>query len=643
MTMKQYLLVPVACIALAALAVPSSAAEASARTAMRFVDGTKVTVDDAFWGPRFSLWRTNTLFDVYTKLDRRSGALENFDRVARGAKGGHRGFEFFDGLLYEFVRAASDYQARAPSADLGKLLDDTVDRIVAAQRPDGYLHTWVQLGHANQQWGDNGGCALAQHELYDAGALVEAGVHHYRATRKVKLLAAAMRFANYLCDTLGPRPRRNVIPSHSLAEEALVKLARLLKDEPGLAAKTGVPGRPDDYLALVRFWFDAHGDNCGLPDWKPLIGQANNARVIAAMRKLTEVSHDAGWRVSLWDYQMDAKPLRDYQAIEGHAVRAALLVFGLAAYARETGDAETRMLANRFWHSMTGRRMYISGGVGAKADLERFADDYDLPPNAYLETCAAVASAFVSGCLAEVEGDGKYMDEFERVIYNALLTAVGEDGCSYTYQNPLNTAKVGRWDWHPCPCCPPMFLKLTAALPGYVYAVDAQGLRVNLFLGSRSGAEIAGTHVDIAQRTRYPDEGTVEISVKPEKPVRFRLAVRVPGWARGVESHSGLYVADGSRAWSLSVNGTELAPVLDRGYAAVERQWENGDIVTMRFDVSPRTIRADSRVKALKSLHAVACGPVLMAEENGKLIPYERVANGGAAPHRVWLPDSAGR
>ena len=165
MTMKQYLLVIVACVDLAALAVPSSAAEASARTAMRFVDGTKVTVDDAFWGPRFSLWRTNTLFDVYTKLDRRSRALENFDRVARGAKGGHRGSEFLDGLLYEFVRAASDYQARASSADLGKLLDDTIDRIVAAQRPDGYLHTWVQLGHANQQWGDNGGCALAQHEL----------------------------------------------------------------------------------------------------------------------------------------------------------------------------------------------------------------------------------------------------------------------------------------------------------------------------------------------------------------------------------------------------------------------------------------------------------------------------------------------
>ena len=627
-----------ACVIMSAASLGFGPAWADpARQAMQFVDGRRVVVEDAFWSPKFALWRTNTLFDVFAKLDRRSHAIENFDLAANGATSGHRGQPFFDGLLYEAIRGASDYLAREPSDDLAKMIDDIIDRIVAAQRKDGYLHTQVEIGHEKQRWGDNGGCALLQHELYNAGCLFEAGVHHYRATGKTKLLSAAMRFANYLCDTIGPRPKRNLIPSHSVAEEAFVKLARLLKDEPDLAAKAGVKGRPDDYLALVKFWFDAHGDNCGLPDWKPLIARSDNAGVIRAMSELTKEKHDAGWRVSLWDYQMDAKPLREYRAIEGHAVRAALLVFGLAAYARETGDAESLELARRFWNSMTGRKMYISGGVGAKADLERFADDYELPPDAYLETCAAVASAFTSGCLAEIDGDGKYMDEFERVLYNALLTAVGTNGCTYTYQNPLNTANGRRWDWHSCPCCPPMFLKLTGALPGYVYGTDAEGVRVNLFMGSRTEVVRDGVRVAIAQRTNYPDAGRIEIAVSPEHPIRFRLAVRIPGWARGIESHSGLYVADKRLAWSLGINGCDVTPRLLNGYTVVDREWKKGEVLMVKVDVSPRVVRADPRVKAVQGLHAIMRGPVVMAEEGGKEIPYWRVANEGEAAHKVWL------
>lgn len=616
-----------------------SAVGQAGRIAMQYVDGAKVVVDDTFWRPKLALWRTNTVFDVFDKFENRSHALANFDRVAQGAQDGHRGAHFFDGLVYESLCGACDYYAREPSDDLARLIDRTVDRIVAAQRADGYLHTWVQLGHAENQWGDNGGCALIQHEIYDAGCLIEAGVHHYRATGKTKLLAAAMRFANLLCDTMGPLPKRNLIPTHSIAEQALVKLARLLKDEPDLAAKAGVAGRPDDYLALVKFWFDNHGNHCGKPDWAGRGSYPGGGpRAIDDVFEMTKTKHGPAWRPCWGDYQMDAKPLREYASIEGHAVRAALLVYGLAAYARETGDAESLQLARRFWNSMTGRKMYITGGVGAKADLERFADDFELPPDAYLETCAAVASAFTSGCLAEIEGAGKYMDEFERVAYNAMLTSVGTNGCSYTYQNPLNTAKGSRWDWHTCPCCPPMFLKLTGALPGYVYATDAQGVRVNLFVGSRTEVVAGGVRVSVAQRTRYPEDGRIEIAVGPERPVRFRLAVRIPGWARGVENHQGLYVSDGVRPWSLAVNGCRVEPSLADGYALLEREWQKGDVVTLSLDVSPRTVRADARVEAVKGLRAIMRGPVVMAEEHGRTIPYWRVANEGPAPHRVWVP-----
>ena len=79
----------------------------------------------------------------------------------------------------------------------------------------------------------------------------------------------------------------------------------------------------------------------------------------------------------------------------------------------------------------------------------------------------------------ELTGEGKYMDELERVLYNSALTAVSLSGNQYTYQNPLNAEKHNRWEWHGCPCCPPMFLKFTGAFPGFIYSHDTKGIYIN--------------------------------------------------------------------------------------------------------------------------------------------------------------------
>lgn len=597
----------------------------------------KVVVEDPFWSPKFALWRTVTIPDVLDKLEKRSGAIENLDRAARRERGGHRGAPFFDGLLFETVRGASDYLAARPDPALEQRLKSIVPRIVAAQESDGYLNTTVQLGHPDWRWGDNGGCMLEQHEIYNAGCLLEAGLHYYRATGGTALLAAGVKFANLMCDTMGPLPKRNLIPTHSLAEEAMVKLVRLCRREPGLGGKLGVPVRPDDYLALVKFWFDNHGRHCGAPEWESHGShQGGGPKAMALVHEMTKTPHGPEWRPCWGDYQMDRIPLADYRSIEGHAVRTALLCTGLAAYAAETGDASSAALATRFWESMVGRKMYVTGGIGARSDFERFGDDWELPPDAYLETCAAAASAFFSGWMAERTGEGRYMDEFERVIYNALLTAVGEDGCHYTYQNPLNTAKGERWEWHGCPCCPPMFLKLTGAIPDYIYAGGDKGLTVNLFIGSSASVRVGASRVAVRQTSTYTDDGRVRIEVDPGSPATFDVRVRIPGWARGVENPFGLYTSDGKSRYSIALNGKPVDAKVEAGYAVVRRAWAKGDGIELRFDVSPRKIVADPRVRATAGLAAWAKGPVVLAEEDGEVIPYWRVANRGPRPHRVW-------
>ena len=592
----------------------------------------EVKIEDDFWSPRYELWRRTTIPDVLGKLETRSGVARNLELASWGEPFENKGNYFYDGLLYESLRGASDYLAANPDDALAARIDRWAALVAAAQLPDGYLNTRCQAEGDHHRWGDGGAFGMDQHEIYNAGCLMEAGVHHYIATGKATLLGCAIKFANLLCDTMGPPPKRNLIPTHSLAEEALVKLAWLLREDPTAAQKAGVEGRPDDYLALVGFWLESHGRHCGEPDWDAL-GWGVRERI----KEMTATPHDPQWRPCWGDYQMDRVPLDEYESIEGHAVRATLLCLGIATYAQNSDDARWLGIAERFWESMVGRKMYISGGVGADATFEAFAPDFVLPPDAYLETCAAIGSAFFSARMAGITGDGKYMDEVERVAYNALLTSVGSDGCSYTYQNPLNTAEGKRWDWNGCPCCPPMFLKFTGALPGFIYARCTDGYAVNLFIGGETSFDdSAAGRVRLLQTTCYPEGGNVEIEVQPEQSARFALRVRIPGWARGIENPFGLYLSDGQRRWSMALNGEAVEPLVENGYAILEREWSSGDTVTLALDVSERIVRARPEVADVAGLVARMRGPVLMAREKGQTIPYYAVANNGPAPHEVW-------
>ena len=71
----------------------------------------------------------------------------------------------------------------------------------------------------------------------------------------------------------------------------------------------------------------------------------------------------------------------------------------------------------------------------------------------------------------------------------------------------------------------------------------------------------------------------------------------------------------------------------------LEREWASGDKVTLALDVSERIVRARPEVGDVAGLVARMHGPVLMARENGRTIPYYDVANNGPAPHEVWTAE----
>lgn len=216
-----------------------------------------VTVEDAFWCPKRKVWQEVTIRDCLRKFESdRGGALNNFDKVRDGSLGGHAGDPWMDGLVYEMIRGASDFLIAHPDPELQQQLEGYGKRIAAAaaRRPDGYVNTYTQLMEPGHEWGLNGGLQIWQHEIYNLGALVDAGIHFYRASGSTTLLAPAVKISNTMYDFMGPAPKKNIVPCHPLPEEAMVRLYELFRDEPELKAKIPHPVNEAHYLSLAEFW-----------------------------------------------------------------------------------------------------------------------------------------------------------------------------------------------------------------------------------------------------------------------------------------------------------------------------------------------------------------------------------------------------
>lgn len=180
---------------------------------------TSVHVADGFWSPRLETNRVVTIPFAFEQCEA-TGRLANFDR-ASGAPGEHEGFFFNDSDVYKVIEGASYSLAIHPDAELEAYLDALVERIAAAQLPDGYLNTYYTLKEPGKRWTN----LRVMHELYCAGHLFEAAVAHHQATGKRTLLDVATRFADHIDATFGPG-KLGGTPGHQEIEIGLMRLAR---------------------------------------------------------------------------------------------------------------------------------------------------------------------------------------------------------------------------------------------------------------------------------------------------------------------------------------------------------------------------------------------------------------------------------
>lgn len=569
---------------------------------IRPVPFTSVAINDGFWGPRVE---TNVKVSIpyILQKNKETGRMNNFALAAGRAKGKFQGKRYNDSDVFKAIEAASYALNLHPDPNLDAYLDRLIDLIAAAQEKDGYLFTTRTAdpknpapGAGEARWS----LLRSSHELYNVGHLYEAAVAHYQATGKRTLLDVAVKNAELLLRVFGPDKKRDV-PGHQEIEIGLAKLYRA----------TG----KKEYLGLAKFFLDERGR--GLSGFFP----ADSPFII-------------------YDdpvYCQDHKPVLEQEEAVGHAVRATYMYAGMADVAALGGDEKYARAIERLWQDVVGKKMFLTGGIGSRHTVEAFGDAYELPnAEAYAETCAAIGHVLWNHRLFLLRGDAKYVDVMERTIYNGLLSGVSLSGDRFFYQNPLESAgKYGRRPYFEVACCPANIARFLASFPGYIYGLREDGLFVSLFVGGKTQVKLKGSLVEVEQKTRYPWDGSVKITVAPTRPEEFSLYMRIPGWAGNSPVPGDLYKYLGGEVGKvgLKVNGRTVGLDMEKGFVRIRRTWQKGDVVELDLPMPVRRVLSHPSVEANIGRVALERGPVVYCAEG--------TDNGGEVSNLILEDDSA--
>ena len=524
------------------------------------VQFTDVHIDGEFWRERIETVLVRTVPSQYENLQGH-GILESLT-VPRPAPPlripvGQHGLStqlFWDSDVGKWIEAASYALAHRRDPAIEARIDAIAELLAKAQLPDGYLNCWYLSREPDQRWTN----LRDRHELYCAGHLVEGAIAYYQTTGRRRLLDILCRYVDHIAQQFGPGPgQRRGYCGHPEIELALVKLHHATGER--------------KYLDLAAYFVDERGRQ-----------PPHYFDVEATLRG----EDPKQFWFKTYEYNQSHMPVREQVKVVGHAVRAMYLYSAMADLAADLGDARLKAACEMLWRDVTGKRMYITGGLGPSEDNEGFTRDYDLPNDtAYAETCASVAMIFWAQRMLNLDCDGAYADTLETALYNGALSCLARDGVHYFYQNPLESdGSHKRWTWHPCPCCSMNVARLIASVGGYFYSTGADALAVHLYGGNTATISVGGRAVRIRQHADYPWSGKVRIEVDPDAPAPFTLKLRIPGWVRSYA----LRVND--QAWT--------APSTNRGYVDVQRTWKAGDAIELDLHMPIERIYAHPSVRS---------------------------------------------
>ena len=527
-----------------------------------------VTIQDGFWSQRRKTNIASSIPSMHREL-LAHGRMDNFLRLEGKSSEPQKGPVFADSDIYKWTEAAAFTLQTNNEPQLRSTVEKTIREVVAIQEPSGYLNTYYvgdrkseRMLYPTQERG---------HELYNIGHMLQGAIAYYRATGDPTLLDAGMRFVDdFLIPNYGPgKNQKGIVSGHPEIEMALIELYRT----------TG----KHQYVDLAGYIL--HGDD----------------RIPLTPQQIT--------------YMFCGIPFTSRTRLEGHAVRAMYACCGATDYYLETGDPAYWKTLNILWNDLNSHQIYVTGGVGARESGEAFGDPYELPnARAYGESCAAIGNMMWNSRMLAASGEARFTDVMERALYNGINSGMSLDGTTYCYRNPLAFDPSGdssdrhspegkiRNPWYDTTCCPPNLERTFASLPGYFYSTSEDGVYVHFYDNSEMNWHLQnGTGLKIKQKTNYPWNGDIAMTVSPETPSEFTVYVRIPGWSGKNE---------------VKVNGTPLSGAKRGEYLAIRRRWSANDKVELSFDMTTHLLKANPAVNEDRGRVAFQRGPVVFCMEH---------------------------
>lgn len=569
---------------------------------------TRYSVDSPLWNDRVKVLITNWIPHCIRQIERTDlktgqGGLDNFIEAAKALRGEphgrHLGYVFSNAWVHQTIESMcialmvdprGDRQIIAAQEMMKKTLEKWIPVVLAAQEPDGYLHTAYTLRDTTrwkEKWAPE---TRGNHEGYVAGYFIESAINHYTLTNGSdrRLYDAAKKLADCWVANIGPG-KKEWYDGHQEMEQALVRFGRFVNDMEG-------NGKGDSYISLAKFLLDNRGGGS--------------------------------------EYDQSHVPVQQQYEAVGHAVRAVYSYSAMADVAAETGDTDYHSAVMSLWDNIVNKKYYVTGGIGSGETSEGFGDDYSLRNNAYCESCSSCGLIFFQYKMNLAYHDAKYADLYEETMYNALLGSIDLKGDNFFYDNPLSSSTM-RYDWHVCPCCVGNIPRTLLMIPTWTYVKSNDGIFVNLYIGSTVMVDrVAGTNVEMIQKTDYPWSGKVDITVNPEQNAEFTVRLRVPD-----RTTSELYkpVPHVNSLISLAVNGDPVPVNVLKGYAVIKRNWKRGDLISLEMPMEVQVITADERIEADRGRVALRYGPVIYNVEKADQPEIDKPLGNGPLK-AVWKP-----
>ena len=496
----------------------------------------------------------------------------------------------------KYMHSAAPFCTMTGCRELHARIDASIDSLLAAQQPDGYLGNYTEARRSAPGTWDVWGIKYTMMGLLHYADMIAAESKSASDPRAAKALASCRRLCDYLIKSVGPGAKTTIAATGNYAGQPSCSVL-----EPVMWLYNRTKERR--YLDFAAFIV------------KEMTEREDGPRLLDLARKcVPPFSRSTIPSSGIWT---------GVRTNRGKAYEMMSCYQGLIEYYEVTGRTELLDAALATAADIFAREINLAGSGSAQEHWYEGAVHQHEPLASQQETCVTITWMRLCEKLLTITGDPRWADRFEQTFYNAYLAALSADGRLFAAYTPIDgTRSEGHLHCRMhTNCCnangPRGFLSFLRSI------LQAKGdeVFVNYHVSSRASIVVpaTGDRVTLETHTLYPKTGEVDIRLRIPRPMKFKLSVRIPATTAGNE---------------MKINSTSVeARYLNGGrYVTHDRTWKPGDVITLKFGLPVKAHELDHHI-------AFTRGPVLLARDSrfadGDLSEAVRVTVAEARSPRV--------